>query len=79
MIWQLGRILEFSGSVSNPNPQFFSHGMFLFLSPFPRLLFRADLTAEWMKQCSWEQSMANTFVTVPDGYGLPEPIQYYGE
>ncbi|NXB07127.1 NR1H4 protein, partial [Cnemophilus loriae] len=21
--------------------------------------------------------MANTFVTVPDGYGLPEPIQYY--
>lgn len=32
-----------------------------------------------MKQCSWEQSMANTFVTVPDGYGLPEPIQYYGE
>ncbi|KAL2295457.1 hypothetical protein Nmel_017870 [Mimus melanotis] len=30
-----------------------------------------------MKQCSWEQSMANTFVTVPDGYGLPEPIQYY--
>ncbi|KAF2982360.1 hypothetical protein EK904_005404, partial [Melospiza melodia maxima] len=28
-----------------------------------------------MKQCSWEQSMANTFVT--DGYGLPEPLQYY--
>lgn len=53
--------------------------MFLFLSPFPRLLFEVDLTAEWMKQCSWEQSMANTFVTVPDGYGLPEPIQYYGE
>ncbi|XP_054037215.1 synaptonemal complex protein 1 isoform X6 [Rissa tridactyla] len=30
-----------------------------------------------MKQCSWEQNMANTFVTVPDGYYLPEPIQYY--
>ncbi|KAK2522007.1 hypothetical protein Q9966_012961 [Columba livia] len=30
-----------------------------------------------MKQCSWEQNMANTFVTVPDGYCLPEPIQYY--
>ncbi|XP_050182966.1 bile acid receptor-like isoform X1 [Myiozetetes cayanensis] len=30
-----------------------------------------------MKQCSWEQGMANTFVTVPDGYCLPEPIQYY--
>lgn len=23
--------------------------------------------------------MANTFITVPDGYCLPEPIQYYGE
>ncbi|XP_009460718.1 PREDICTED: bile acid receptor-like [Nipponia nippon] len=30
-----------------------------------------------MKQCNWEQNMANTFVTVPDGYCLPEPIQYY--
>ncbi|KAM6108342.1 LOW QUALITY PROTEIN: bile acid receptor-like [Pterocles gutturalis] len=30
-----------------------------------------------MKQCSWEQNMANTFVTVPDAYCLPEPIQYY--
>ncbi|XP_075299203.1 synaptonemal complex protein 1 isoform X7 [Opisthocomus hoazin] len=30
-----------------------------------------------MKQCSWEQNMANTFVAVSDGYCLPEPIQYY--
>lgn len=34
-----------------------------------------------MKQWQWEleQSMANTFVTVPDAYCLSEPIQYYGE
>uniref|UniRef100_A0A8B9PDM6 Uncharacterized protein n=1 Tax=Apteryx owenii TaxID=8824 RepID=A0A8B9PDM6_APTOW len=30
-----------------------------------------------MKQCNLEQNMANTFVTVPDGYCLAEPIQYY--
>ncbi|XP_015667550.1 bile acid receptor-like [Protobothrops mucrosquamatus] len=30
-----------------------------------------------MKQWELEQSMANTFVTVSDGYCLSEPIQYY--
>ncbi|XP_043356312.1 bile acid receptor-like isoform X1 [Dermochelys coriacea] len=30
-----------------------------------------------MKQLELEQSMANTFVTVSDGYCLAEPIQYY--
>ncbi|XP_054836742.1 bile acid receptor-like [Eublepharis macularius] len=30
-----------------------------------------------MKLWEQEQSMANTFVTVPDGYCLSEPIQYY--
>ncbi|XP_064354032.1 bile acid receptor isoform X2 [Dromaius novaehollandiae] len=30
-----------------------------------------------MKQYNLEQNMANTFVTVPDGYCLAEPIQYY--
>uniref|UniRef100_A0A8C0ILQ0 Ecdysteroid receptor n=1 Tax=Chelonoidis abingdonii TaxID=106734 RepID=A0A8C0ILQ0_CHEAB len=30
-----------------------------------------------MKQWELEQSMANTFVTVSDGYCLAEPIQYY--
>ncbi|XP_061487900.1 bile acid receptor-like isoform X5 [Rhineura floridana] len=30
-----------------------------------------------MKQWELEDSMANTFVTIPDGYCLSEPIQYY--
>lgn len=72
-------MLEFSGSVSNPSPQLFPMGRFSSSPHCPGCCLKADLTAEWMKQCSWEQSMANTFVTVPDGYGLPEPIQYYGE
>ncbi|XP_033008926.1 bile acid receptor-like isoform X1 [Lacerta agilis] len=30
-----------------------------------------------MKQWELEQTMANTFVTIPDGYCLSDPIQYY--